>query len=68
MKALYGHLDEFHAYHASAKDWSVKTALMANESVFHPFSPGVVKYFQEIGAWTGEHEVRQKELLKEAGL
>ncbi len=67
VKALYDHFDEFSAYHATVRYFSLDHAVSITR-IYHPFAPGSVKYFKEKGKWTPEHEAKQQELLKAAGL
>ncbi|MDP2644131.1 MAG: TAXI family TRAP transporter solute-binding subunit [Desulfobacterales bacterium] len=62
VKAIYDHLDEFHAYHAGAKAYNLED--FALEMGIWPLHPGSVRYFKEKGVWTDELESKQKELLK----
>lgn len=67
VKVLYEHHDELEAVHITAKHWSIEEAATMTR-IFHPFSPGSIKYFKEIGIWNDEKEAKQQQLLKEAGL
>lgn len=61
VKAVLDHPEEFRAYHAAARFWTVENALR-NAAV--PFHEGAIRYFKEKGVWTAESEARQKALLK----
>lgn len=60
VKALYEHLDEFHAVHDTCKGFKLENAM--NEMLV-PFHPGAIRYYKEMGVWTAQHEAKQKELL-----
>lgn len=60
VKAIIENNKLFVSYHHQADAWTLKNTLT---NVQLPFHDGAVKYFKEAGAWTGELEKRQKELL-----
>jgi len=60
VKAVLGRYDDFKLINRSATFWTPEKSL----SLFAvPFHPGAVRYFKEIGAWTSEHEQKQKAVL-----
>ena len=58
-KTLFDHIKEFHGFHASAKDWTLKEALKAP---IIPYAPGAIRYFMERNVWTPAMEKEQAEL------
>ncbi len=60
-KTLFDNIDEFHGFHASAREWTLKETL---EEPKIPYHPGAVRYFKEKGLWTPEMEKEQAEVAK----
>lgn len=60
-KTLFDHIDQFHGFHAAAKEWTLKEALDAPTVPYHP---GAVRYFKEKNVWTPALEKSQAELAK----
>lgn len=61
-KTLFDHIDEFHGFHASAKEWTLEETL---DDPKIPYDPGAIRYFKEKGVWTDAMEKAQAELLKQ---
>ena len=60
-KSFFSHLKDFHAIHASAKEYTIESSL---EAPTIPFHPGAVRYYKEIGRWTPEMVSLQSKLMK----
>lgn len=60
-KSLFSHLKDFHAVHASARQYTVKNSVEASTIPFHP---GAIRYFKEIGSWSSEMDNLQSKLTK----
>ncbi len=49
----------------STEEWSLEITLDLNKPIFIPFHKGLIKYAQEKGKWTPEHEAWQNKALEE---
>jgi len=49
----------------STEEWSLEITLDLNKPIFIPFHKGLIKYAQEKGKWTPEHETWQNKALEE---
>jgi hypothetical protein len=58
-KALFDNIDEFHGFHATAKEWTIQETL---DEPTIPYHPGAVRYFKERKVWTPELEKEQAAL------
>ena len=61
-KTLFDNIDEFHKFHATAKEWTLQETL-ADPVI--PFHPGAIRYFKEKKLWTPAMDKEQEELKKE---
>lgn len=61
VKAVYDHTEEFWAYHAGAKRWTLKRTLALWALPYHP---GVIRYYKEKGIWTDDMDAKQSKLLE----
>jgi TRAP transporter TAXI family solute receptor len=60
-KTLFDNIDEFHRFHATAKQWTLKGTL---DDPKIPFHPGAIRYFKEKKVWTPEMDKEQAALTK----
>jgi TRAP transporter TAXI family solute receptor len=60
VKAVLSRYDDFKLIHEGAKDYTPANTL---KQFCVPFHPGAIRYYKEIGAWTSEHDRKQKEVL-----
>ena len=58
-KTLFENIDEFHAFHGTAKEWTLKETL---DDPKIPFHPGAIRYFKEKNVWTPALEKEQASL------
>ena len=58
-KTMFDHIKEFHTFHGTAKEWTIKEAL---EDPTIPYHPGAIRYFKEMKVWTPELDKMQAEL------
>lgn len=56
---LFDHIDEFHGFHAAAKEWTLSQALQPPTIPYHP---GAIRYFKEKKVWTDALQNDQAEL------
>jgi TRAP transporter TAXI family solute receptor len=59
-KALWTNINEFRAYHAGVKAFTTEAVKRVS---YIPYHPGAIKYYKEIGVWTGDLDKRQEKLL-----
>jgi uncharacterized protein len=55
---MFDNIKEFHTFHASAKQWTLKETL---DDPKIPYHPGAVRYFKEKKLWTADLEKLQTE-------
>jgi TRAP transporter TAXI family solute receptor len=60
-KSFFTNLKDFHAVHASAKEYDLAGSL---EEPTIPYHPGAVRYYKETGRWDGKMASLQSKLLK----
>jgi hypothetical protein len=60
VKAWWDNLGELQTLHPIFKRWQKEHQALTNFTV--PYHPGAVKFYKEVGAWTGKHEARTKEI------
>jgi TRAP transporter TAXI family solute receptor len=60
VKAWWDNLAELQTLHPIFKRWQKEHQALTNFTV--PYHPGAVKFYKEVGAWTGKHEARTKEI------
>jgi uncharacterized protein len=60
-KSFFSNLKDFHAVHASAREYTVDNSL---QDPAIPYHPGAIRYYKEINRWTPEMEKLQAKLLK----
>ena len=58
-KTLFDNIDEFHGFHATAKQWTLQETL---DEPKIPFHPGAIRYFKEKKVWTPAMDKEQAEL------
>ncbi len=58
-KVLFDNIDEFHGFHAAAKEWTLSEAI---EPPTIPYHPGAIRYFEEKKAWTDALQKHQAAL------
>lgn len=58
-QTLFDNIDEFHAFHAVAKQWTSQETL---DEPKIPYHPGAVRYFKEKKLWTPALDKEQAEL------
>jgi TRAP transporter TAXI family solute receptor len=58
-KTLFDHINEFHSFHAAAKEWTLEQTL---ELPTIPYDAGAIRYFKERNVWTPELTKEQAEL------
>lgn len=58
-KTMFDRLSEFHTFHATAKEWTVKESL---DDPKIPYHPGAIRYFKEKNVWTPALDKAQGEL------
>jgi TRAP transporter TAXI family solute receptor len=55
---LFDHLEEFHTFHAAAKEWTLKETL---DEPKIPYHPGAIRYFKDKKVWTAALDKLQNE-------
>ena len=60
-KTFFSHLKDFHAVHASAKEYDLEGSL---EAPTIPYHPGAIRYYKEAGRWNEAMAGLQSKLLK----
>ncbi len=60
-KTFFANLKDFHAVHASAKEYDLEGSL---EAPTIPYHPGAIRYFKEAGRWNEAKAALQSKLLK----
>ncbi|MDP2644412.1 MAG: TAXI family TRAP transporter solute-binding subunit [Desulfobacterales bacterium] len=65
VKAILEHNAELLTVSVEFKEWGKKQAVTTDFTI--PYHPGAIKYFKEIGIWTADMEVHQKEILEKVG-
>lgn len=63
VKTLWEFDHELAPIHARLKDWK-KERFVTNKATI-PYHPGAIQFYKEMGAWKGEMENLQKQLLEE---
>ncbi len=58
-KTLFENIEEFHSFHGTAKEWTLKETL---DDPKIPFHPGAIRYFKEKNVWTPALEKEQASL------
>jgi hypothetical protein len=60
-KTFFANVKDFHAVHASAREYDLEGSL---ESPTIPYHPGAIRYYKEAGRWNDAMAGLQSKLLK----
>jgi TRAP transporter TAXI family solute receptor len=60
-KTFFTNLKDFHAVHASAREYDLEGSL---EEPTIPYHPGAIRYYKEAGRWNDAMAALQAKLLK----
>ncbi|MGW8369449.1 MAG: TAXI family TRAP transporter solute-binding subunit, partial [Gammaproteobacteria bacterium] len=61
VKSIHSHWDELEAQLSQLEGMTAND--IAPDDNMHPYHPGAVRYFREVGLWTEAHEANQQALL-----